>query len=568
MKIHQTFSYQLLKSFLFSTLIPFLVIAYIAAHIYSREYDKDVQSLLDSTATAINSNIVTYLNELEQVTLQPYYNNGLYNYLKGLAKGRSYDSLEKLNLQRNLDSNMSFVRDTRKDINGIYIVANDRCLYYTTWDADHKTVASPFPYENQPWYQKAVKADGNCLLFGPHVPDYVSPGETPVISLIRSIVVLESRQPLYIIKIDINTSIFNRMFQNFNFHVASKIIIKDENQQIIYTNKPLNEKDRSQLMKAPSGKPIVLLEDGAFRYYSYPITGYPWSTTVLLSDRELNSRTQIIYLTAILLYLGGVMVAIAFYYMLSQKMVTSISSMKDIFEAVQNGIFEKRYDYVSHTELDALGSSLNVMAKRLQERIQREYVMTIHQKDIELKALLAQIQPHFLFNTLNTFIALNQTGKQEALENALFELSDMIHYILKAPPLILLSRELSFINNYCTLQKLRFGQRLSYQLDQQVEISRVMIPKLLLQPIVENSILHGVEPCLHPCTVKITLVSTDTGIRIIIGDDGAGYEAEALHHGIGLCNVRERLSSFSPKSSFTMESRPLAGTRTTIDLYL
>lgn len=532
MKIHQTFSYQLLKSFLFSTLIPFMVIAYIAAHIYSREYDKDVQALLDSAATAINSNIVTYLDELEQVTLQPYYNNELYNYLRELAGGRSYKPIEKLNLQRSLDSNMSFVRDTRKDIKGIYIMTNDRSLYYTLWDADHKTVAASFPYGNQPWYQQAVRADGNCLLFGPHVPEYIAPRSTPVISLVRSIVILETRRPLYVIKIDINTSIFDRMFRDFNFHVNSKIIIKDENQQIIYTNKPLNKKDRLKLMQPAGKKPVISLEDGSFRYCSYPIASYPWSATILLSDREVNSKTGIIYLTAILLYLAGTAAAIAFYFILSQKMVNSI----------------------------------NAMAKRLQEKIQKEYVMAIRQKDIELKALLAQIQPHFLFNTLNTFIALNQKGKQETLENALFELSDMLHYILKAPAFIPLSRELSFIKNYCALQKLRFGRRFSYQLDQQEPVLQTMIPKLLLQPIVENSILHGVEPCLHPCTVKITLISTDQGIKITIEDDGAGYEEEALQHGIGLLNVRKRLASFSPKSTFIMESRPFAGTRTTIDL--
>ena len=568
MKFKRSFSVHLLISFLISTLIPFMLIAYVVAHIYAREYSRDVRSLLDTTASSLDSNIATYLKELEQVTMQPYYNNELYNYLRGLSRDQDYALMERLNLQRNLDSNMSFVRYTREDINGIFIVTGDRCLYYTITGTDHKTLSPSFDYGQQSWYQEAVRADGRCLLIGPHVPDYITPRDTPVISLARSIVVLESREPLYVIKIDVNTRIFDRLFQNFTFHVESKIIIKDENQRIIYANRPLSGEDRETLENTP-GAASVSLSDGSFQRYVYPITGYPWDITVLLSNQELNSRTGIIYLTALLLYLAGVVMAMASFRLSSKKMVASINSMRGIFYAIQNEDFSRKYTYVSDTELDDLGDSLNAMSEELQNRIQKEYVMTIRQKDTEFKALQAQIQPHFLFNTLNNFVALNQVGDRDALENALFELSGMLRYILKAPALIPLSMELSFVEDYCSLQKLRFSDRLNYVVDRQVPAEGIMIPKLLLQPIVENSILHGVEPCNRACTIRISLSPAAHGVTIVVEDDGAGCELpEGEAPGIGLANVRERLASFSPQSSFSMESRPGEGTRTVIELYV
>ena len=568
MKFKRSFSVHLLISFLISTLIPFMLIAYVVAHIYAREYSRDVRSLLDTTASSLDSNIATYLKELEQVTMQPYYNNELYNYLRGLSRDQDYALMERLNLQRNLDSNMSFVRYTREDINGIFIVTGDRCLYYTITGTDHKTLSPSFDYGQQSWYQEAVRADGRCLLIGPHVPDYITPRDTPVISLARSIVVLESRDPLYVIKIDVNTRIFDRLFQNFTFHVDSKIIIKDENQRIIYANRPLSDADRETLENTP-GATSVSLSDGSFQRYVYPITGYPWDITVLLSNQELNSRTGIIYLTALLLYLAGVVMAMASFRLSSKKMVASINSMRGIFYAIQNEDFSRKYTYVSDTELDDLGDSLNAMSEELQNRIQKEYVMTIRQKDTEFKALQAQIQPHFLFNTLNNFVALNQVGDRDALENALFELSGMLRYILKAPALIPLSMELSFVEDYCSLQKLRFSDRLNYVVDRQVPAEGIMIPKLLLQPIVENSILHGVEPCNRACTIRISLSPAAHGVTIVVEDDGAGCELpEGEAPGIGLANVRERLASFSPQSSFSMESRPGEGTRTVIELYI
>ena len=568
MKFKRSFSVHLLISFLISTLIPFMLIAYVVAHIYAREYSRDVRSLLDTTASSLDSNIATYLKELEQVTMQPYYNNEFYNYLRGLSRDQDYALMERLNLQRNLDSNMSFVRYTREDINGIFIVTGDRCLYYTITGTDHKTLSPSFDYGQQSWYQEAVRADGRCLLIGPHVPDYITPRDTPVISLARSIVVLESREPLYVIKIDVNTRIFDRLFQNFTFHVESKIIIKDENQRIIYANRPLSDEDRETLENTP-GAASVSLSDGSFQRYVYPITGYPWDITVLLSNQELNSRTGIIYLTALLLYLAGVVMAMASFRLSSKKMVASINSMRGIFYAIQNEDFSRKYTYVSDTELDDLGDSLNAMSEELQNRIQKEYVMAIRQKDTEFKALQAQIQPHFLFNTLNNFVALNQVGDRDALENALFELSGMLRYILKAPALIPLSMELSFVEDYCSLQKLRFSDRLNYVVDRQVPAEGIMIPKLLLQPIVENSILHGVEPCNRACTIRISLSPAAHGVTIVVEDDGAGCELpEGEAPGIGLANVRERLASFSPQSSFSMESRPGEGTRTVIELYI
>ena len=90
MKFKRSFSVHLLISFLISTLIPFMLIAYVVAHIYAREYSRDVRSLLDTTASSLDSNIATYLKELEQVTMQPYYNNELYNYLRGLSRDQDY----------------------------------------------------------------------------------------------------------------------------------------------------------------------------------------------------------------------------------------------------------------------------------------------------------------------------------------------------------------------------------------------------------------------------------------------------------------------------------------------
>lgn len=569
MKIKRSFSTQLLTIFLISTLPPFILISTFIAQFYSREYEKDIRSLLNSTASSMTSNMITYLEELEQVTLQPYYTDSLYNYLEKKAQGYEYDILEEIPLQSNLESNFRFVRYTRADVNGIFIMNQDDCLYYTVDNYDHKTLIRPMNYSEKDWYQRAIAADGRCLLLGPHVSDYIEPGDSSVISLVRSIVKLENRRPLYVIKIDINISILDRIFKDLSFHVPSKIILTDENQRIVYTNSSLSQKDTELFMKN-MGRSCIDLEDGSYQAYSYPLGKYPWNITVLLSDRHLRSRTYIIYIAALCFYLVGVVISTSFHYVFSKKLVTSINQMKKVFLAIQHKDFSKKYDNVSNTELDDLGELLNQTSEQLDRTLQREYVMALKQKDSEFKALQAQIQPHFLFNTLNNLIALNQMGERGRLEDSLYELSQMLRYILKAPSLIPLSMELQFLKYYCALQKLRFDDRLSFEIRPETgEEDSIIIPKLLLQPIMENSVLHGVEPCDHPCHIAVLIQKTEDYLIMSVCDNGVGFDTGILpESGIGLNNVRERLKSFSPRGSMEIQSVIGKGTKTTIMIFI
>ncbi len=568
MKIKRSFSAQLMKIFLISTLPPFILISTFLAQFYSREYEKDIQSLLNSTASSMTSNMITYLEELEQVTLQPYYSDSLYNYLEKKALGYEYDILEEIPLKSNLESNFRFVRYTRADVNGIFIVNERDCLYYTVDDQDHKTLIQDVEYSEKDWYRRTIDADGRCLLLGPHFSDYIEPNDSSVISLVRSIVKIENRKPLYVIKIDINISILDRIFRELSFHVPSKIILTDENQQIVYTNTELSEKDMGTLIEG-LGKPCIQLEDGSYQAYSYPLGKYPWQITILLSDRHLKSRIVIIYTAALLFYLVGILISSSSHYVFSKKLAASINQMKEVFLAIQHKDFSKKYENVSDTELDDLGALLNQTSEQLDKTLQREYIMALKQKDSEFKALQAQIQPHFLFNTLNNLIALNQMGERQRLEDSLYEMSEMLRYILKAPSLIPLAMELQFLKYYCALQKLRFNDRLSFEiLSKAGEEESIMIPKLLLQPIIENSVLHGIEPCEHPCHIRISIQNTEEYLVMRVWDNGVGFDTGILWgNSIGLNNVRERLKSFSPNGKMEIKSTIGKGTETIIMIF-
>ncbi|MBI9100953.1 MAG: histidine kinase [Spirochaetales bacterium] len=187
-------------------------------------------------------------------------------------------------------------------------------------------------------------------------------------------------------------------------------------------------------------------------------------------------------------------------------------------------------------------------------------------------ALQAQVQPHFIFNVLNGFVGLNRMENRTSLEKAILALKDMLRYIQGQTTMVTLEEELLFVEKYCSLQKIRFSDRLEYKIVRDDDTAFVQIPRLLLQPLVENAIIHGIEPLERTGHLQIICKAIrrrgKAGIDIVISDDGAGFDPEAQDHNenIGLRNFRQRMVASLPDSSFLISSTPGEGTRIEIKI--
>ncbi len=201
-----------------------------------------------------------------------------------------------------------------------------------------------------------------------------------------------------------------------------------------------------------------------------------------------------------------------------------------------------------------------------------KYGELLEKREAEYRALQAQIQPHFLYNVLNGLVGLNRMGDARGLESALFSLKDMLRYILDSSRWTSVADELAFVARYCELQRLRFADRLTVRIHHDEQASRCRIPKLLLQPVVENAVIHGIEPLDRPglLTVEASMAGENGRkvLHITVADDGIGFLTGGTdgEERIGLANVRERLRIAYPDSRFFLESNPGAGTRISIEI--
>ncbi len=202
-----------------------------------------------------------------------------------------------------------------------------------------------------------------------------------------------------------------------------------------------------------------------------------------------------------------------------------------------------------------------------------KYLELIGKGEAEYLALQSQVQPHFIYNILNGFIGLNRLQARDELEQAIIQLKDMLRYTQDASGWTTLEEELHFVGNYCELQRMRFEDRLTYTLEYDERAAKTCIPRLILQPLVENAVIHGIEPAegksrLLQVRAFYTLESDDRLLTISVRDNGVGFDLDSLkeREHIGIGNVRKRLLYTFPHARFSVHSKPGEGTEVRISI--
>jgi signal transduction histidine kinase len=223
-------------------------------------------------------------------------------------------------------------------------------------------------------------------------------------------------------------------------------------------------------------------------------------------------------------------------------------------------------DLLAYVAILALGYVSDAERHR-REAAQREAALRAESLDSRMSALRARLNPHFLFNALNSVDVLARAGKTAQMSKVLEGLTGLLRYVLdERRPNVALREELDFVGQYFEVQQVRFGDRLRYSVVAQPGVDRAAVPQLLLQPIIENAVEHGIAQTLDGGVVHVEARRDGDVLDVAVEDDGAGIAEGASGAGIGLSSTRERLARlFGTRASLLVESRSAArGTRVVI----
>jgi two-component system, sensor histidine kinase YesM len=237
---------------------------------------------------------------------------------------------------------------------------------------------------------------------------------------------------------------------------------------------------------------------------------------------------------------------------------------------------------LSSPQMDEVGQlqrTYRIMLQQIHELITENFAKQLLIKETQFKALQAQINPHFLYNTLESINWLAKMNGQPKISSMVESLGFLLRSsISMKSPLIPIREELDMVKHYITIQKCRFEERLDFEIDIPEDILDCQIPKLTLQPIIENAIQYALEPKIELCRIRLFGRIEEGRLVLVVEDDGAGMDAQLLEKvrqgeassrgsGIGLTNIAERIViAFGEPYGLHVESEPGIGTKVTVML--
>lgn len=258
--------------------------------------------------------------------------------------------------------------------------------------------------------------------------------------------------------------------------------------------------------------------------------------------------------------------------------VRRISNLNESFNQVKAGDMEVHLDDGTRDEIGVLYDNYNEMIEHTRDLMDEKYRMGVHLKSAELKALQSQINPHFLYNTLDMVNWLAFAGRTQDIHEAVISLSKYYRLILnKGQDTLTLAEELQHVSYYIKIQDIRFPGRLQYQEEVDIGVKGSIVPKIILQPLVENAIQHGIwEKKDKKGTIRIEGTEAGGIVSLKVMDDGVGMDSETLAHvmdgslassgsSYGVKNVHARIRlMFGEEYGLSYMSTPGQGTCVTV----
>lgn len=577
MKFAYSFRFKLSILYLLTIIVPTIIITIVMPFYYKQLIVRNSLSETDSALISMKRNIEMYLNDLEKLTIIPYLSEDVMNALKQKASPNSKDADMYTLLTSNralYNTIFSYMKMTREDIVGTMIIANDDTMYArvvnSTETVDH------YPYKTKEWFKKTIAGNGQVVFISPHPQDYLrNPPATAVFSVARLIKDPDTEAQVGFIMADADTNVMKKIISDIHLSPRSIISILDADNQPLYSTSDLSSEMLDQIAHEQT---TVKGNKDSYFVIQKKLELANWKMVVLISNSGIQSQFIWVYVIGITFGIGGLIVTIIMFSSLSKWIIQPFRKMVNLMKMVQKGNFNAQMEIHGKDEIAQLGAALNSMISHLNELIDNEYRAQLKLRDTELnlrnaeyRSLQAQLQPHFIYNVLSGFIGLNRLGQKELLEYSIISLSKMLRYVLLDTDHSTIKDEFQFLISYCNLQKMRFSKKgFEFNIECDPSIENLPFPKLLLQPLVENSIIHGIEPINHACLLTVSAkrhtVGAEQFVEIIVEDNGAGFEQTSTESGthIGLNNVQERLRLAFEDVSFSMFSEMDAGTRIVI----
>lgn len=415
-----------------------------------------------------------------------------------------------------------------------------------------------------------------------------------IVAFVRKINKIPTQQTMGFVTINVNINAFKMVLANAKaneFENSMQILIVDDEGQLIYENgghgSELSQADQAfaHLQQIPA--------EGELKWknieylYTMERSAYTgWNTMILIpKDVVLLKQKRIQEIVVIVGLITMLLIAAVSYY-LSHQMTLPLHKLMRKMSRVEQGDFNQRMEPVGGSEIGKLSGMYNLMLDSITRLIREVYELKLAEKNAQLSALHAQINPHFLYNTLNIMKSISRLRGIEEVAEISESLAGLFQYSMKnLHQPVTLREEIEHIDNYFKIQQHRFGSRLELAADIPERLLSASILKLTVQPLVENAVNHGLRRTKKGGRIHISAAESGGVLTVTVADNGEGMaperrkqlqealgETNALNvrddlQGIGLLNIHQRIQLFfGGHYGLQLTSEPGAGTTVTLSV--
>lgn len=515
--------------FLIASFFPFLLLSGASWYNYQKNINQNTLSYVKQLMSTSTAGLNDFFNKLTNYYYSVY-SAQLPNLLPSLGTNSLKEVKAKIALSK-LIKELQIFYNLPADLYVSIISENGEILYQNNSVRTENYLFT----DSEPFKEFLHSNRANAVLpseeFSFHVE---TPADASYISYMQKIKTPDPSGSQYIFLIDFNATELDTLLAPLVLGNDSELYLT-YNHEIVYsknTDKNILS-DMQQILNTDTGEPFFVQKK--IRNQEYLLAKYTLRSTQLsvMSANALPSifkDTPNLAVFSLILALTSMLLSFLLARYFSIKLTNPIRILKEKTYEVTNGNLQAHIPPLGNDEIGELGVCINKMLCHIQTLIQEKYEFELREKEFQIQTLQAQIHPHFLYNTLETISCFAENEGIDSISTIAMNLADLYRYSINASnKLVPLSEELENIQNYLSIMKIRYTDRLKtiYNIDESTLDTPIM--KLTLQPIIENAIYHGLENIRTDGCLSINVTKEGDHVNILISDNGAGMNPQQLN---------------------------------------
>lgn len=527
--------------FLFSTIFMGVILLF-SSLLSFRFLFMRVDNLVETTSKEINKQVIlNYENYLSSVIDT---SSTLQGYIIEATRENDFESLDRL-----------FKTTTDMLNNTLSIVLLDQSGYVL---ASSRYDGLLEPYSTHEWYQNASRNTDIHHFSRPHTQTISSNGDQEVFTISKAVdYFIGETYRSGVLVIDIQTSELMSLIDKTNLGEQGHILIIGTDNSVIFSNREMcyeliceSHRVVNDMILGGQAHDV----DGTKMYVNVnTINATRWKIATFYDVQSINqAQYQMIINLLIAFMITIILIAIASI-IVSERINSPMKQLRKAISALEKGSYDVSLDVKGQKEIVDLANAFSEMRIRIKD-LMHEVIKEQREKEkTHFQALQSQINPHFLYNTLDSIVWLSENNRNKDVEKAIIALSKFFRRSVNSENIVTLEEEIDHVFNYLLIQQIRYQNQFNFEIDINNSLKKQRILKLSLQPLVENAIIHGIQPEDDFKTIRVSGYEKDGFIYVEVYNEGYGLTDHKIHRilmnikgdastsSMGLRNVYQRI---------------------------